>query len=152
MYKKILFCACLTEFCEHVFNFSLKTAKDNNARLWIYHGLGRLNLNDNEVTREIKDAENRMNTLFAEKMKQQGFSNYAINVSDGDIVSEITKLARNINADVTIMGTSTKPPLAAGESTNMSPLGTVTAETLLWAPCPVLVVPPAMVPGLTRRK
>ena len=85
-------------------------------------------------------------------MKQQGFDNYAINVSDGDIVSEITKLARNINADVTIMGTSTTPPLAAGESVNMSPLGAVTAETLLWTPCPVLVVPPAMVPGLARRK
>lgn len=152
MYKKILFCACLTEFCEHGFKFSLKTAKENDARLWIYHGLGRLNMSEDEVTNAVKDAENRMGELFGEKMKQQGFDNYAINVSDGDVVSEITKLARNINADVTIMGTSTKPPLAAGESANMSPLGTVTAETLLWAPCPVLVVPPAMVPGLTRRK
>ena len=152
MYKKILFCACLTEFCEHVFKFSLKMAKYNDARLWIYHGLGRLNMNENEVTKEIKDAENRMNELFADKMKQEGFDNYAINVSDGDVVSEITKLARNISADITIMGTSTKSPTATGESTSMSPLGLVTAETLLWTPCPVLVVPPAMVPGLARRK
>jgi nucleotide-binding universal stress UspA family protein len=152
MYKKILFCACLTEFCEHVFKFSLKTAKDNDAMLWIYHGLGRLNMSEDEVTNAVKDAEIRLGELFGKKMKQQGFDNYAINVSDGDIVSEITKLARNINADVTIMGTSTTPPLAAGESVNMSPLGAVTAETLLWTPCPVLVVPPAMVPGLARRK
>ncbi len=85
-------------------------------------------------------------------MEQQGFDNYAINVSDGDVVSEITKLARNMNADITIMGTSTKSPLAAGESASMSPLRTVTAETLLWAPCPVLVVPPAMVPLLYKKK
>jgi len=149
MYKKILFCACLTEFCEHVFKFGLKTAMDNNAKLWIYHGLGRLNLSENEVTKEIEDAEARMSRLFGEKMKQQGFDNYAINVSDGDIVSEITKLARNINVDVIIMGTSTKTPIAAGESARISPLGSVTGETVLWAPCPVLIVPPALVPGLT---
>lgn len=89
-----------------------------------------------------------MKELFGAKMKEQGFDNYAINVSDGDIVSEITKLARNINVDVIIMGTSTKVPTAAGESTKMSPLGAVTAETVLWAPCPVLIVPPALVPGL----
>lgn len=84
-------------------------------------------------------------------MKRRGFDNFAINVSDGDVVSEITRLARNANVDVIIMGTSTKAPIAAGESVRVSPLGSVTAETVLWAPCPVLVVPPSLVPGLTRR-
>ncbi|MBW1703614.1 MAG: universal stress protein [Deltaproteobacteria bacterium] len=149
MYKKILFCACLTEFCEHVFKFSLETAIENNAKLWIYHGLGRLNLSTNEVTKKIEAAETHVTELFGEKMKQRGFDNYAINVSDGDKVSEITKLARNVNVDVIIMGTSTKAPTAAGESATMSPLGSVTAQTVLWAPCPVLIVPPALVPGLT---
>ncbi len=149
MYKKILFCACLTDFCEHVFKFSLKTSIDNNAKLWLYHGLGRLNLSENEVSKKIKDAEARMGELFQGQMKGQGFDNYAVNVSDGDIVSEITKLARNVNVDIIIMGTSTKAPTAAGESVKMSPLGSVTAETILWAPCPVLIVPPALVPGLT---
>jgi nucleotide-binding universal stress UspA family protein len=152
MYKKILFCACLTKFCDHIFKFSLDTAIENNAKLWLYHGLGRLNLSESEVTKAIEDAETRMSELFGEKMKQKGFDNYAINVSDGDIVSEITKLARNINVDVIIMGTSTKGPTAAGESTRMSPLGSVTAETVLWAPCPVLIAPPALVPGLTMIK
>lgn len=152
MYKKILFCACLTDFCEHVFKFSLETAIENNAKLWLYHGLGRLNLTENEVTKEIEGGETNMGELFGVKMKQQGFDNYAINVSDGDIVSEITKLARNVNVDVIIMGTSTKAPTAAGESARMSPLGAVTAETVLWAPCPVLIVPPALVPGLTMTR
>ena len=151
MYKKILFCACLTEFCEHVFNYSLETALNQNAKLWIYHGLGRLNLGENEVIEEIKKTEAHLHDLFGDKMKRRGFDNFAINVSDGDVVSEITRLARNANVDVIIMGTSTKAPIAAGESVRVSPLGSVTAETVLWAPCPVLVVPPSLVPGLTRR-
>ena len=44
MYKRILFSTCMTEYCGHVFTFALNTAKENNAKLWIYHGLGRLNL------------------------------------------------------------------------------------------------------------
>lgn len=43
MYKKILFATCLTDYCDHIFNFALKLATEKDAKLWIYHGLGRLN-------------------------------------------------------------------------------------------------------------
>ena len=59
-------------------------------------------------------------------------------------------LARNAGIDVMVMGTSTAAPLAIGESVNTGPLGSTTADSILWAPCPVIIVPPALVPGLAR--
>ncbi len=151
MYKKILFCTCLTEYCEHVFQFSLNMARENGARLWIYHGLGRLNLAQDETEEEIRKAEARVIDAYVDTMKGEGFDNYSINVSDGDVVSEIVKLARNADVDLIIMGTGTTVPMQAGEDVRVGPLGSVTMDTLLWSPCPVLVIPPALVPGLTRR-
>jgi nucleotide-binding universal stress UspA family protein len=88
--------------------------------------------------------------MFKKIMKRQDFTNYAINVSDGDVVSEFSKLARNAGIDAMVMGTSTAAPLAVGESVNTGPLGSPGTETILWAPCPVIIVPPALIPGLAR--
>jgi nucleotide-binding universal stress UspA family protein len=151
MYKRILFSSCLTEYCEHIFTFVLNMAKENNAKLWIYHGLGRLNLSEPETREKIEEAEIRVKEAYENKLRDKGVEDYMINVSDGDIVSEITKLARNAKIDAIIMGTATKSPIAAGEDIRVGPLGKITTDTLLWSPCPVLVVPPALVPGLTRR-
>jgi len=150
MFKKILFGSCLTEYCDHIFNYALNLAKENDARLWIYHGLGRLNLSEEKVVEAISGAEAKVEEAYVDKMKKQDFTNYAINVSDGDVVSEISKLARNAGIDVMVMGTSTAAPLAVGESINTGPLGSTTAETILWAPCAIIIVPPALVPGLAR--
>jgi len=151
MYKRILFSTCLTEYCEHIFTFALNMAKENNAKLWIYHGLGRLNLNEDETNKKIAEAETRVKEAYENKLRDKDLEAYMINVSDGDVVTEITKLARNAKIDAIIMGTATKSPIAAGEDIRVGPLVQVTANTILWSPCPVLVVPPALVPGLTRR-
>jgi nucleotide-binding universal stress UspA family protein len=150
MYKKILFGTCLTEYCNHIFNFALNLAKENDAKLWIYYGLGRLNLDESKVEQAIKEAETKVAKAYVEQMKERGFENYAINVSDGDVVSEFSKLARNAAVDLMVMGTSTNAPLAMGESTNVGPLGPTTAETVLWASCPVMIIPPSLIPGLAR--
>ena len=150
MYKKILFSTCLTDYCNHIFHFTLNLAKDNDARLWIYHGLGKLNLDEAKVEQAIKEAEVKVTEAYVGQMKDSGFDNYAINVGDGDVVSELSKLARNSAVDLMVMGTSTDTPLAMGESTNVVPLGEITAEALLWAPCPVMIVPPSLIPGLAR--
>ena len=150
MFKKILFGSCLTEYCDHIFNYALNLAQENDAKLWIYHGLGRLNLSEEKVVEAISQAETRVKEAYVDKMKKQDFTNYAINVSDGDVVSEISKLARNAGIDAMVMGTSTAAPIAVGESVNTGPLGSITAETILCAPCPVIIVPPALVPGLAR--
>ena len=73
-----------------------------------------------------------------------------INVSAGDEVSEISKLARNAQIDVMVVGTSTKTPLEVGEGAMNSTLGSTVNKTILKAPCPVIVVPPALVPGLVQ--
>jgi nucleotide-binding universal stress UspA family protein len=151
MNKKILFCTCLTEYCDHIFNFALNLSRESDAKLWIYHGLGRLNLSEEETLERIKKTEARVEEAYKDKLKESGVKNYMINISDGDITTEITKLARNAKIDLIVMGTSTHAPLEIGESVNVGPLGPTTAETILRSPCPVLVVPPAMIPGLTRR-
>ncbi len=151
MLIKILFGSCLTEYCDHIFNYALNLAQENDAKLWIYHGLGRLNLSEEKVVEAINQAEARVKEAYVDKMKKQDFTNYVINVSDGDVVSEISKLARNAGIDAMVMGTSTNAPIAVGESVNTGPLGSITAETILWAPCPVIIVPPSLIPGLARR-
>jgi len=149
MYKKILFSTCLTEYCDHIFNYVINLAQENNAKLWIYYGLGRLNYDDEaKVEQEIKQAGEKVGQAYIQKMKDRDFTDYAMNVSDGDVVSEISKLARNAGIDLMVMGTSTNTPLAMGGTTNIGPLGKTTSETLLWAPCPVMVIPPALIPGL----
>jgi nucleotide-binding universal stress UspA family protein len=150
MYKKILFGTCLTEYCDHIFNFALNLAKEYDAKLWIYHGLGRMNISAENVIEAVNKAEARAKELYVDRMKNQGFTNYVINVSDGEVVSEISKLARNATVDLLVMGTSTEVPIAMGESMGGGTLGPTIAETILCSPCPVLVVPPALIPGLTR--
>jgi len=147
-YKKILFGTCLTDYCDHIFNFALNLAKENDAKLWIYHGLGRLAGSEGEATEAIKAAEAKVAEAYGERMKKQGISEYMINVSKGDVASEISKLARNAGIDLMVMGTSDAVPIAAGESVKVPSLGPVAAETVLKAPCPVLVVPPSLIPGL----
>jgi len=151
MYKKILFGTCMTEYCDHIFNFTLNLAKENNARLWIYYGLGRMNGSEEKVTEAVKAAAKKVAETYVDRMKEQGFTDYIINVSEGDVVSEMSKLARNAGIDLMVMGTSTEVPIAMGESVNVRPLGPVVAETVLWAPCPVLIVPPSLIPGLATR-
>ena len=151
MFKKVLFCTDLTKYCEHVFDYVFNIVKEYDARLWIYHGLGRLHLGEEETDKEIKNVGARLSDAYADKMKKQGFDKYVLNVTDGDIVSEITKLARNAKIDVIFMGPSTKEPVMVGEEVRVAPLGHVATETILWAPCPVMIIPPAMLPGLTRR-
>ena len=150
MYKKILFGTCLTDYCSYVFNFTLNLARENGAKLWIYHGLGHLNQSEEAVKAAIEQAEQRMVDAYVTRMRDSGFADYAINVSDGDVVSEITKLARNAAIDAIVMGTSTETPLDTGKHTNTGSLGPKVADTLLRAPCPVIVVPPALIPGLAR--
>jgi len=150
MYKKILFCTCLTDYCNHIFNFVLNLAKENDGKLWIYYGLGRLNVDESKAEQAIKEAETLVAKAYVEQRKEKGFDNYAINVSDGDVVSEFSKLARNAAVDLMVMGTSTAAPLAMGESTNVGSLGPTTAEAVLWAPCPVMIIPPSLIPGLAR--
>jgi len=150
MYKKILFSTCLTEYCDHIFNFALDMAIENNAKLWIYHGLGHLNLSESETVEKIKNGETRMVEAYAELMKNRGFSDYMINVSDGDKVGEMSKLAKNAEIDAIIIGTSTETPLEVGEGPATGSLGPIAAEIILKAPCPVIVVPPSLLPGLAR--
>jgi len=73
-----------------------------------------------------------------------------INVSDGDKVSEMSKLAKNAGIDAIVIGTSTETPLEAGEGVMSGSIGSTAAEIILKAPCPVIVVPPNMIPGLAR--
>ncbi|WDP92552.1 MAG: universal stress protein [Desulfobacter sp.] len=148
MYKKILFGTCLTDYCSKIFNHALTLAQENDARLMIYYGLGKLNLNQEDTVQAIKAAEVQATEAYVGRMAAKGFDNYAINVSDGDVAGEMTKLARNAGADLIVMGTATDTPLAMGESINTGTLGPIVSEMLLQAPCPVQVIPPSMLPGL----
>ena len=71
MFKKILFGTCLTEYCDHIFNFALNLAKENDAKLWIYHGLGRLNVSAEKVEEAINEAEAHTKELYVERMKKK---------------------------------------------------------------------------------
>jgi len=92
--------------------------------------------------------ETQVVEAYGERMKNRGFSDYMINVSDGDKVGEMSKLAKNAGIDAIIIGTSTKTPLEVGEGAASGSLGLTATEMILKAPCPVIVVPPSLLPGL----
>jgi len=148
MYKKILFGTCLTEYCDPIFNFSLNLARENNAKLWIYHGLGRHTGSESKAVEAIQAAEIKVAEAYVGRMQKQEFTKYFINVSVGDVANELLKLARNAGIDLIVLGTADTVPVAAGESINVRPLGPVISETAICAPCPVLIVPPSLIPGL----
>ena len=150
MIKKLLFCTCLTEYCDRIFNSALTLAIENDAELWIYHGLGRQNLSKEEVIEALKRAEVRLSKAYADQMKRMGFTNYRINVSEGDVAGEILKLARNAGMDMIILGISARAPIGPAEKMTLPSLGSVATETIKWAPCPVLVVPSALIAGLSQ--
>ena len=150
MYKKILFTSCLTEYCRHIFKVALDLAIEHKSKLWIYHGLEVDGGNEAPSEEDIKATEERLKETCVQTMKKRGFSDYMINVSAGKVPREITSVARNAGIELIVMGTSTRTPLAAAESVQSLRLGPVVSEVLLSAPCPVLVVPPQMVPGLAR--
>ena len=152
MYKKILFPTCLTDYCDHIFRFALNLAKENDAKLWIYHGLGGPQGPKNEDSDEaIQRAEAHMEKAYAEQMTAEGFTAYMINTTRGETVREIVGLARNAKIDVIVMGTSTQTPMDTGDGTYVgNTLGPVASDVLLRAPCPVLIVPPALLPGLAK--
>jgi len=150
MYKKILFSTSLTEYCDHVFNFVLTLALENDARLWINYGIGRLNGDKENAEKAIKTGESKVAQAYMDRMKKREFDNYAINVTDGDEAGEISKLARNAGVDLLVMGASTDLPLSMGESPHADSFSSVVMESILRAPCPVMVIPPSLIPGLAR--
>jgi nucleotide-binding universal stress UspA family protein len=93
-------------------------------------------------------AEAKVAEAYVDRMRKQEVVEYIINVSAGDVASEISKLARNAGIDLMVMGTSDAVPIAAGESVKVPFLGPVISQIAICAPCPVLIVPPALIPGL----
>lgn len=150
MFTKILFGTCLTEYCDHIFNFAMNLTKEHDAALWIFYGLGPIGKGLEAIEKEIKKAEEEVSQAYVERLKQKGID-YRINITAGDVVAELVGLARNAGIDLLIAGTSTKTPLAAGGSPADNSLGQVVSQVLLRSPCPVLVVPPALIPGLSQR-
>lgn len=79
----------------------------------------------------IKDAESKVAQAYVQQMKDREFENYAINVSDGDVVSEILKLALNAAVDLMVMGTSTDTPLSCDDCTAIFDTRTCKRLTML---------------------
>jgi hypothetical protein len=57
MFKKKNFWILSNEILRSYFNYALNLAQENNAKLWIYHGLGRLNLSEEKVLEAINQAK-----------------------------------------------------------------------------------------------
>ncbi|MEN8245698.1 MAG: hypothetical protein ABFS43_12450 [Thermodesulfobacteriota bacterium] len=70
----------MTEYCDHIFNHTLNLAKDNEASLLIYYGLGRLKLDQEQVTEAIRDAEARVADAYVERIKAKGLTDYKVNI------------------------------------------------------------------------
>jgi len=150
MYKKILFNTCLTEYCDHIFNFTLNLVQENDASLWIYYGLGKMEADQSKIAAAIQEAEEKISSAYVDRLRSHNITNYKINVSEGDLAGEIEKLAKNTGVDVMVMGTATHAPIAIGEDISITPLSSTAADIILMAPCPVLVLPPSQIPGLAR--
>jgi flavin-dependent dehydrogenase len=88
--------------------------------------------------------------IFIAEKKMRSVDHDIVIIGGGPAGLTAGLYASRAGIEAIVMGTSTETPLAAGESVSPGVLGEVAAELSLWAPCPVIVVPPALIPGLSR--
>jgi nucleotide-binding universal stress UspA family protein len=117
---------------------ALKMAKRFESCLHILHVLNYKlhspSLTDAQVAQFCQDAEKK----FQEKYQPLfgDFSDFSFACCSGDPAMETAKFARQINAEVIIVGCHTR-----GDRPAISRLGETTLSLLQWAPCSVMMVP-----------
>jgi nucleotide-binding universal stress UspA family protein len=139
MFKRILMAFKFTPNCKAVLKKAVQLAKDQNSELYVYHALNyRLTTIDRQDPR-IVEMVGEANKKFEEEVRFHvgDMPIHTFECAPADPGLEICKMARQIEADLILMGSHNE-----SEKPNLSRVNYVGMTILEKAPCPVMMVPP----------
>jgi nucleotide-binding universal stress UspA family protein len=138
MFERILVALKFGPASMHALNTSLAIARLNNAELQIFHALDYLlqDLDDNDPRLlEVKhETEHRFKSEIEPLLGN--LKNVSFKCLPADPALQVCKMARNINADLIVLGCHQLP-----EKMCMGRIDYVGMTILEKAPCPVMLVP-----------
>ena len=138
MFERILVALKFGPASMHALNKSLEIARLNNAELQIFHALDYLlqDLDDNDPRLlEVKhETEHRFKSEIEPLLGN--LKRVSFKCLPADPALEVCKMARNINADLIVLGCHQLP-----EKMCMGRIDYVGMTILEKAPCPVILIP-----------
>jgi nucleotide-binding universal stress UspA family protein len=138
MFERILVALKFGPASMHALNKSLEIARLNNAELQIFHALDYMlqDLDDNDP--RLLEVKNETEHRFKSKIGPLigNLENVSFTCLPADPAMEVCKMARNIHADLIVLGCHQLP-----EKMCMGRIDYVGMTILEKAPCPVMLVP-----------
>jgi nucleotide-binding universal stress UspA family protein len=139
MFKKIILAFKFSSACRSALEKAIQLSIVSDAELLIYHALDyRLRAKDQRDI-EMVELNQKMEKQFETEIKPliDEFPKFRFGSSPSDPALEICKIARQIQADLILLGCHDEP-----EKPRLARLGYVGMTILEKAPCPVMLVPP----------
>jgi nucleotide-binding universal stress UspA family protein len=139
MFKKIILAFKFSSACRSALEKAIQLSIFNNAELLIFHALDyRLNGKD-QLDKELISLNQQMDHRFETEIKPliDDFPNFKFACSPSDPALEICRIARQIQADLILLGCHDEP-----EKPKIARLDYVGVTILEKSPCPVMLVPP----------
>ena len=138
MFERILVALKLGPASMHALEKGLEIARQNNAELHIFHALDYLLQDLDENDPKLKKVKDDTEQFFKSEIEPhlEDLKNVSFKCRPADPALEACKMARNIDADLIILGCH-----QLQEKMGMGRVDYVGMTILEKAPCPVMLVP-----------
>lgn len=139
MFKKIILAFKFSPSCRSALEKSIQISIINDAELLIFHALDYRLKGVDKTDAELLNVNRQMEHIFDTEIKPliHDFPKFRFASSPCDPALEICRVARQIQADLILLGCHDEP-----EKQSLSRLDYVGITILEKAPCPVMLVPP----------
>ena len=139
MFKKIILAFKFSSACRSALEKAIELSIWHDAELFIFHALDYRLKGRDQRDSEIIKLNHQMKQKFETEIKPliDEFPNFKFGSSPSDPALEICKIAREIQADLILLGSHDEP-----EKPILARLDYVGVTILEKAPCPVMLVPP----------
>ena len=139
MFKKIILAFKFSSACRSALEKAIQLSIFNDAELYIFHALDYRLKGKDQSDSELK----RLNQLMGDKFETEikplidDFPKFKFGSAPSDPALEICKIARQIEADLILLGCHDQPG-----KPRLARLDYVGVTILEKSPCPVMLVPP----------
>ena len=139
MFKKIILAFKFSPSCRSALEKSIQISIMNDAELLIFHALDYRLKGVDQTDAQLLNVNRQMEHIFDTQIKPliRDFPKFRFASSPCDPALEICRVARQIQADLILLGCHDEP-----EKQSLSRLDYVGITILEKAPCPVMLVPP----------
>ena len=139
MFKKIILAFKFSSACRSALEKAIQLSMENDAELLIFHALDYRLRKTYEQDPKVAEIDQEMEQKFETEIKPAlgDFPKFKFAYSPTHPGLEICRMARDIQADLILVGCHDKP-----DKNNITRLDYVGLTILEKAPCPVMLVPP----------